>query len=127
VSSRGIVELKSRYPFADTVQRLLAAFAENGIKVFAVIDQQVEARAVGLSMPPATLIVFGNPRVGTPLMLANPQAGIDLPLKVLVSEHRPGEVVVMFVAASELIERHSLPPGLASAIAPAERLVASVL
>lgn len=125
--SPGIVRLESPYTFADTAQRLLAAFAEKGVKVFATIDQQAEARAAGLSMPPTTLIVFGNPRAGTPLMLANPQAGVDLPLKVLVCEPEPGRVAVLFTAAATLIERHSLPPELVSNLAPAERLIASVL
>ena len=127
MASPGIVRLESPYPFADTVQRLLAAFAEKGVKVFATIDQQAEARAAGLSMPPTTLIVFGNPRAGTPLMLANPQAGVDLPLKVLVCEPEPGRVAVWFTAAATLIERHSLPPELVSNLVPAERLIASVL
>lgn len=127
MSSRGVVRLKSPYLFADTVQRLLVAFARKGIKVFATIDQQAEARAVGLSMPPATLIVFGNPQAGTPLMVANPEAGIDLPLKVLVCEDQPDRVVVMFAAASEIIERYSLPRELTSNIKPAELLIASVL
>jgi uncharacterized protein (DUF302 family) len=119
MSSRGIVRLESPYVFADTVRRLLAAFAEKGIKVFATIDQQAEAQAAGLAMPPTTLIVFGNPKAGTPLMLANPQAGVDLPLKVLVA--------VLFTAASEIIERHSLPSELISNLVPAERLIAAVL
>ncbi|MBS0431917.1 MAG: DUF302 domain-containing protein [Proteobacteria bacterium] len=127
MSSRGTVKLESPYGFADTVQRLLAAFAVKGIKVFATIDQQAEARAVGLAMPPTTLIVFGNPKAGTPLMLANPQVGLDLPLKVLVCEPEPGEVVVFFTAASEIIDRYSLPPGLESNLTPAEHLVANVL
>ena len=127
MSSRGIVRLESPYVFADTVQRLLAAFAEKGVKVFATIDQQAEARAAGLAMPPTTLIVFGNPKAGTPLMLANPQAGVDLPLKVLVCEPEPGQVAVLFTAASEIIERHSLPPELLSNLVPAERLIAAVL
>jgi uncharacterized protein (DUF302 family) len=127
MSSPGIVRLKSPYLFADTVQRLLAAFAGKGIKVFATIDQQAEARAVGLSMPPTTLIVFGNPKAGTPLMLANPEAGIDLPLKVLVCEDQACQVVVLFTAASEIIERYSLPPELASNLKPAEFLITSVL
>jgi uncharacterized protein (DUF302 family) len=127
MSSRGIVKLESPYPFADTVQRLLAAFAEKNIKVFATIDQQAEARAVGLAMPPTTLIVFGNPKAGTPLMLANPQVGVDLPLKALVCEPEPGQVAVFFTTASELVERHSLPPELAAGLVPAERLIAAVL
>ena len=123
----GIVKLDSPYPFTETVERLLAAFAEHGIKVFAAIDQQAEALAAGLSLPPTKLIVFGNPRAGTPIMLANPQAGVDLPLKVLVCEPRAGKVAVMFTAASALAERHSLPLELANNLMPAEQLIASVL
>lgn len=123
----GIVTLKSRYAFADTVQRLLAAFAEKGIKVFAVIDQQAEARAVGLTMPATTLIVFGNPKAGTPLMLANPQAGIDLPLKVLVCEPTVGDVLVVLTTAEEIIRRHALAPELAANLVPAERLIVNLL
>lgn len=125
--SRPTVQLRSPHPFAGTVQRLLDAFAARGIKVFATIDQQAEARSVGLDMPPTTLIVFGNPKAGTPLMLANPAVGVDLPLKLLVSEARPGEVSVLFTPAAALIERHALPPELAANLEPAERLVAAVL
>ena len=123
----GIVSLKSPYAFTDTVQRLLTAFADSGIKVFATIDQQAQALTVGLSMPATTLIIFGNPKTGTPLMLANPKVGIDLPLKVLVCEPTTGEVLVVFTAAAEIIKRYSLPLELASNLAPAERLIAHVL
>jgi uncharacterized protein (DUF302 family) len=126
-NSRGVVNLPSPYAFADTVHRLLTAFAEHGIRVFVVIDQQAEAAAVGLSMPPTTLIVFGNPRAGTPLMLARPQSGVDLPLKVLVSESLPGQVSVSFNAADYIIDRHALPPELASNLAPAEQLIVKAL
>ena len=127
MSSRGIVELKSPYSFTDTVKRLLAAFSAKGVKVFATIDQQAEAHAVGLAMPPTTLIVFGNPKAGTPIMLANPRAGIDLPLKVLICELQPGHIVVMFIAASEIIARHSLPTAFEPNLAAAEHLIASAL
>jgi uncharacterized protein (DUF302 family) len=127
MSACGIIELKSPYPFTDTVQRLLAAFSEKGIKVFVVIDQQAEAHAVGLVMPPTTLIIFGSPKAGTPIMLANPRAGIDLPLKVLVCELQPGHVTVMSTAASELVARHSMPAGYVANLLPAEQLVEAVL
>ena len=127
MTSPGIVKLESPYSFTETVQRFLVVFAEKGIKVFATIDQQAEAQAVGLSMPPTTLIVFGNPRAGTPLMLAHPEAGVDLPLKVLVCEPRPGQTMVMFTAASELVRRYSLAPELAANIVPAEQLVKRVI
>ena len=126
-SQHGIVSLRSAHPFADTVRLLLAAFADHGIKVFATIDQQAEALAVGLTMPPTTLILFGNPKAGTPLMLAQPLSGIDLPLKVLVTEPVPGEVMLSFNTAAYLIERHALPAELVNNLAPAERLIASVV
>jgi uncharacterized protein (DUF302 family) len=127
MTSPGILKLKSPYSFTETVQRLLNAFAEKSIKVFATIDQQAEARAVGLSMPPTVLLIFGNPKAGTPLMLANPEAGIDLPLKVLICEPRPGECIVMFTATSELMRRYSLAPELAFNIAPAEHLIKCIM
>lgn len=123
----GVLRLKSPFPFHDTVQRLRAAFVDRGIKIFATIDQQAEAMAVGLSMPPTTLILFGNPASGTPLMLDNPAAGIDLPLKALVIESEPGHVEVIVNAAKYVIERHALPHGLEANLLPAERLIANVL
>lgn len=125
--SRGIVSLPSPYPFVETVQRLLAAFAGHGIIVFATIDQAAEAAKVGLTMPPTTLIVFGNPKAGTPLMLAQPLCGIDLPLKVLITESTPGEIRVSFNAATYIIERHSLSSKFADNLAPAERLIAGAI
>lgn len=126
-SSNGIVSIASPFLFAETVHRLLSAFDDHGIKVFVTIDQQAEASAAGLSMPPTTLIVFGNPKAGTPLMLARPESGIDLPLKVLVVEAVPGEVSVIFNAAAYIITRHSLPAELASNLAPVDQLIGDVL
>ena len=124
LEAAGVVTLKSKFSFAETVQRLLATFNDHGIKVFATIDQRAEALAVGMSMPPATLIIFGNPKAGTSLMLANPQSAIDLPLKVLVSESTSGKVVVTFNTAAYIIQRHALPIELMSNLAPVERLIA---
>jgi uncharacterized protein (DUF302 family) len=126
-SDRGIVTLTSSYSFADTVSRLLAAFAQRGIKVFATIDQTAEAIAVGLTLPSTTLIIFGNPKAGTPLMLAQPLAAIDLPLKALIAESAPGQVTVSFNAATYIIERHSLSAQLLPNLAAAERLIADVV
>jgi uncharacterized protein (DUF302 family) len=126
-NSSGVVSLASPFPFAETVQRLLSGFAERGIKVFATIDQRAEAQAVGLTLPATTLIVFGNPKAGTPVMTAQPQSALDLPLKVLVSEPVPGQVSVSFNAASYIVKRHSLPPALASNLAPAEQLIEKLM
>ena len=124
---RGIVSVPSPYSFVDTVARLLSAFTGHGIKVFATIDQRAEAAAVGLTMPPTTLLLFGNPRAGTPLMVAQPISGIDLPLKALVTESVSGEVLVSFNAATYILERHSLPAELLNNLVPAERLIDGAL
>ena len=124
---RGVASARSPFAFADTVQRLLAAFADRGLRVFATLDQQAAAAEVGLSMPPTTLIIFGNPKAGTPLMLAQPSTALDLPLKALVAESESGEVRVSFNTTAYIIERHDLPPALAGNLLPAERLIASVL
>jgi uncharacterized protein (DUF302 family) len=123
----GTVTFQSPYSFDDTVQRLLAAMASHGIKVFATIDQQAEALAAGLSMPPMTLIIFGNPKAGTPVMLANLKSGIDLPLKALVIEPENGRVEVVVNTTDYLIQRHALPAALSANLAPAERLIATIL
>jgi len=125
--SRGVASIPSPYPFGETVRRLLSAFAGHGLTIFATIDQAAAAAAVGLTMPPTTLIVFGNPKAGTPLMLAQPLCGIDLPLKVLVTESTPGEIRVSFNTATYIIERHSLSSELANNLAPAERLIAGAI
>lgn len=123
----GVIRFKSPYSFDDTVQRLLMALKDHGIKVFATIDQRAEAQSVGLSMPPTALIIFGNPKAGTPLMLANPQSAIDLPLKAVVHELKAGSVEVLINSADYLMQRHSLPSELKANLAPVERLIGSVL
>jgi uncharacterized protein (DUF302 family) len=126
-SERGVVSLPSAYSFDDTVQRLLSAFTSHGLKIFAKIDQMAEASAAGLVMPPATLLIFGNPKAGTPLMLAQPVSALDLPLKALVTESAPGHVLVSFNTATYILQRHSLPEELSSNLAPAERLIAAAI
>lgn len=127
IGTNGTVTLRSPYAFDETVQRLLSTFAAYGIKVFATIDQRTEALAVGMTLSPTTLIIFGNPKAGTPLMVAQPVCGLDLPLKALVTEATPGEVMVSFNAAKYLLERHSLPVEWLSNLAPAESLIAGAL
>jgi uncharacterized protein (DUF302 family) len=123
----GVLTLESPHLFARTVERLIAEFRAHGVKVFAVIDQQAAAVAAGIEMWPATLVLFGNPAAGTPLMLERPASGIDLPLKAFISEAEPGKVVVNLNAADYLIERHSLPSRFLANLAPAERLVRNAL
>jgi uncharacterized protein (DUF302 family) len=122
-TSPGVVSVRSQYPFAETVQRLASAFAGHGLKVFATIDQTAEAVAVGLTLRPTTLILFGNPKAGTPLMVAQPLAAMDLPLKALVTESTPGEVSVSFNSATYVLGRHGLGAEFADKLTPAEHLI----
>ena len=123
----GIVSIPSPYPFADTVQRLLSALTGHGIKIFSTIDQKAEAATVGLMMPPTMLLLFGNPKAGTPIMLEQPLAGLDLPLKALVTEPTPGEVIVSFNTAAYILQRHSLAAELSNNLTPAERAITAAV
>lgn len=119
--------LESAYPFAETVTRLRAALEVHGFTIFAAIDQREAARSVGLDMPPTTLLIYGNPKGGTPLMLAAPDFGIELPLKLLVREEPGGRVLVVYLPAQSLEGRHGLPAGLAGRLAGAEPLIAAAI
>jgi uncharacterized protein (DUF302 family) len=126
-SSAGVILCKSPWPFEPTLDRLRAAFAVKGLKIFADIDQQAEARAVGLEQPAMHLLLVGNPRAGTPLMTATPLVGIDLPLKVLVWEATPGVVEVAVNRADWLAARHGLTPESVQGLRGLETLVTAIL
>jgi uncharacterized protein (DUF302 family) len=103
----------------DAVARIERAVTAAGMKVFARIDQAAEARAVGLAMRPAVLVLFGNPKGGTPLMIARPTAAIDLPLKALVWEDDRGQIWLSYNTPEHLVERHGVDIDLAAKLAPA--------
>ena len=86
----GIVKIPSHHSVDETVNKLEAILQSKGVTLFALIDHSGEAEKVGMKMPPTKLLIFGNPRGGTPLMLAAPSAAIDLPLKILVAEDSQG-------------------------------------
>jgi uncharacterized protein (DUF302 family) len=91
-TENGLVQVASEHSFADTASRLESAITSRGLTIFAKIDFSGDAERVGLKMNPTRLLIFGNPKAGTPLMLASPTLAIDFPLKVLVSEDAAGEV-----------------------------------
>ncbi|MFB6417710.1 DUF302 domain-containing protein [Bradyrhizobium tunisiense] len=122
-----IKRLHSSYSFQDTVDKLQAALEAKGFTVFSVIDQRQAARSVGLDMPPTTLLIYGNPKGGTPLMLAAPDFALDLPLKVLVHEDANKKVLVVFTPATALDGRHGLPLGLAAKLGGAELVIAAAV
>ncbi len=111
-SDNGIVVIPSQHGVDETVHRLETILQERGIKIFALIDHSAEAKAAGLEMRPTKVLIFGNPRAGTPLMLAAPSVAIDLPLKALVSEDAQGKVTISWNSAAYLQTRHHLPADL---------------
>jgi uncharacterized protein (DUF302 family) len=112
----GAVIKPSPRSVADTVTRLTGMVAARGMKLFAVIDQAAEAAAVGLQMRPTTLVVFGSPSAGTPVMEAAPLAALDLPLKVLVWSEGD-QTLVAYVAPDALGRRYGLSDELVARLA----------
>ena len=112
MNSNGIITVACNHPVAETADHLEALLKSKGMKIFARIDQAAEAKAVGLSMRPMVLLIFGNPAAGTPLMIQHPSLGMDLPLKALVWESGDGEVWLSYNSPEFLQQRHGLetPP-----------------
>lgn len=120
----GIETVASQHTVAATVERLRDLLRSRGVQLFAVIDHASEAAKVGLRMRPAQLLIFGNPKAGTPLMIAAPSLALDLPLKILVAEDERGQVHLSYNRAEYLEARHGLPEELAAALAVAASLAA---
>lgn len=108
----------SRHGVAETIDRIEAAVKAQGMTVFARVDQAGEAARVGLTMPPTQVLIFGNPRGGTPIMVARPTSAIDLPLKALAWEDADGKVWLTYNTVDLLVERHGVPADLTTKIAP---------
>jgi uncharacterized protein (DUF302 family) len=117
----GIITKGSSHSFEATVSKLTDLVKERGMKVFAVIDQSAEARSAALELRPTTLVLFGNPAAGTPVMEAAPLAALDLPLKVLVWADGD-RTNVSYVAPRTLADRYSLEDDLAANLAGIELL-----
>src|SRR5215467_7706611 len=88
----GMVHVRSHYSVPKTLERLEAALRAHGLNIFGRVDHSGEAEKAGLAMRPTQVLIFGSPKVGTPLMVAAPTLAIDLPLKALVWEDAAGEV-----------------------------------
>src|SRR5229473_932939 len=120
--SSGLVEIPSNHSVVETVEKLKRILQEKGVTLFALVDHSGEAAKVGMKMRPTKLLIVGNPKAGTPLMLAAPSSAIDLPLKILVWEDGEGKVWVTYNGARYLQERHGLPEELLQNIAVVEAL-----
>ena len=122
--NNGIVDKPSSHSVDETVERLKGILQVKGVTLFALVDHSGEAEKAGLKMRPTKLLIFGNPKAGTPLMQAAPGSAIDLPLKILVWEDANQKVWVSYNSPAYLQERHGLPEGLMSNIAVVEGLAA---
>jgi uncharacterized protein (DUF302 family) len=107
-SGKGVVSKPSGHSVEETMDRLEAVLREKNIHIFARIDQRAEAEKAGLEMPAMELLIFGNPKGGTPLMIAEPTIGIDLPLKAMAWEDRDGKVWLSYNAPEYLQDRFSM-------------------
>ena len=123
MAENGLVTLRSEHDFATTLARLSTALEGKGITIFARIDHAAGAASVGLALRPTTLVIFGNPAAGTPLMQAGQTAGIDLPLKALVWQDADGAVHLTYNDPAWIAARH----GLGTGVAPAVRAMAAAL
>ena len=115
-SDPGIITKLSPLPVAGTVARLTALISAKGMRLFAVVDQQAEARQAGLDLRETTLVMFGSPAAGTPVMEAAPLAALDLPLKVLVWADE-GQTKVSYYSPAVIAARHYLSAELAGHLA----------
>jgi uncharacterized protein (DUF302 family) len=112
----GITTKISPRPLGDTVTRCTEILMSKGLKVFDVIDQSAEAEAVGLELRPTTLVLFGSPAAGTPVMVAEPLAALDLPLKILIWADGD-ETKVTYTSPDELATRYDLAADLSARLA----------
>jgi len=118
----GIIKIPSNHSVDETVDKLKTILQSKGVILFALIDHSGEAEKVGLKMPPTKLLIFGNPKSGTPLMLVAPSIAIDLPLKILIAEDSQGKVWISYNSSEYLKARHDLPQNLLPNIAVVETL-----
>jgi uncharacterized protein (DUF302 family) len=108
VNATGLVSLRSDNSVRVTTDRLEAALRARAVTVFARIDHAAGAASVGMSLRPTELLIFGDPRAGTPLMQADQTIGIDLPLKALVWEDASGTTWISYNDPAWLAQRHAL-------------------
>lgn len=123
----GIITKLSSSSVEETVKRLEEAILSRGLTIFAHINHSEEARRVGLTMQEAQVLIFGNPKGGTPLMIASPLLALDLPLKALVWQSTDGSVWVSYTSVAYLAARYSIPQELTGTIAGIDGVVDSAL
>jgi uncharacterized protein (DUF302 family) len=122
----GLVTIASAHPVRDTIDRLAASLAARGITVFARIDHAAGAASVGMELRPTELLIFGNPKAGTPLMQAGQTIAIDLPLKVLAWQDAAGNSWLTTDDLRWLAARHRLASDAAASVDALATLLAKL-
>ena len=120
-----VLSWKSAFDVATTIDRLVDLLDAKDIKVFARIDFSADAKAAGLQLPPEQLLIFGNPKAGTPLLQSAPSVGIDLPLKALAYQDGDGITHVLLNDPAYIVARHGVSSELEKNIAGAAAMVAA--
>ena len=118
----GLIDIPSNHSVDETVEKLMGILQAKGVTLFALVDHSGEAAKVGMKMRPTKLLIFGNPKGGTPVMLAAPTIAIDLPLKILIWEDAQGKVLVTYNSPAYLQTRHHVPAELLQNIVVVEAL-----
>ena len=122
----GLIDIPSNHSVDKTVEKLKGILQAKNITLFALVDHSGEAAKAGMKMRPTKLLIFGNPKGGTPVMLAASRIAIDLPLKILIWEDAQGKVWVTYNNPAYLQERHGLPEELLPNISVIEALAKAV-
>jgi uncharacterized protein (DUF302 family) len=104
----GVVSFRSAYGFDETIERLKADIAAKKIMLFDVIDQAKLASGAGIELSPSTLILFGNPPLGVQFLTSKPAAGLDWPVRLLVTEDAQGHVLAMYTDFAWIARRHGI-------------------
>jgi uncharacterized protein (DUF302 family) len=126
-SVEGIVNKRSPFSVEETLDRLQRAIASRNLTLFAHIDHSGEAKKVGLTMQEAHVLIFGNPKGGTPLMIASPLLALDLPLKVLVWQSEEKQVWVSSNSVAYLRDRYAIPQEVVGNIAVIDVVIEQAL
>ena len=103
-----VKSMQSEYSFDETVVRLQNELETENIRVFSIIDHSSEAQKAGLELRRTTVLIVGNPKVGTALMQENQLLAIELPLKILIAENEEGKVVVSYKKSVSLVQDYNL-------------------
>jgi uncharacterized protein (DUF302 family) len=117
MSDNGVVTIASEHSFDVTMERLHSSLKARGVMIFAVIDFSGDATRAGLALRPEKMLIFGNPKAGTPLMVESAPAGLDLPLKALIWEDAGAKTWIAYNDPAYIVRRHGLPATFAANLA----------